>query len=235
MVVRYQFVRSDFTKSRIRILDFKKAGIHGIKTSWRISKSYSGWVMVKIISPSIQAKGAKAAFRVACKNQMPGKSLTIAQLKRKYRPIQFGPPKITTRNVKFKMSNKIPRRVEVVSDLTIKLIGINPYPGRINKKVTFTVIVKNISNLRAKYSKACKLGVKFSFNKKLGWGDAVEFGPYFFDIPKLASMESCSIEFSYKFNFSSLWKIVVEADGMNEVRELDESNNSGFRNFGIGY
>jgi len=68
--VRYQFVRSNGTNSRVYELQAPRAGVHQVSTNWRLRNSKRGWVRLKILSPN-RTRSDKAHFRLRCLPAMP--------------------------------------------------------------------------------------------------------------------------------------------------------------------
>src|ERR1700675_3061770 len=61
----YQWVRSDNAQAPVHTLRFSKPGPLPITFDWSLSKSYSGWVAFRVMSPN-QGETKKAVFRVNC-------------------------------------------------------------------------------------------------------------------------------------------------------------------------
>lgn len=62
--VRYQFVRSDGTMRPIATLHFDTAGTRDAGMTWSLSRNYSGWVSLKVLSPR-SVESSRAQFEVA--------------------------------------------------------------------------------------------------------------------------------------------------------------------------
>jgi hypothetical protein len=62
--VTYQWLRSDGSHTEHTLI-FNRAGTRGISTDWSLSKDYSGWMQLVILSPR-RMQTAKAAFSVNC-------------------------------------------------------------------------------------------------------------------------------------------------------------------------
>jgi hypothetical protein len=66
MEVTYQWLRSDGAHTE-HTLNFSKAQTHGVTTDWSLSKNYSGWMQLVIVSPK-RMQTTKANFKVQCGN-----------------------------------------------------------------------------------------------------------------------------------------------------------------------
>jgi len=64
--VQYQFIRSDGATSAIKEEIFDTAGWKDVSTSWTLNTDYSGWVLLRVISPQ-QKESEKAFFKITCK------------------------------------------------------------------------------------------------------------------------------------------------------------------------
>ena len=62
--VTYQWLRSDGSATD-HTVNFPRAGTRQIATDWAISKNYSGWMQLVIVSPR-RMQTAKAPFSVHC-------------------------------------------------------------------------------------------------------------------------------------------------------------------------
>src|SRR5438270_2536346 len=62
--VTYEWLRSDGARTE-HTLHFGKAQTQSISTDWSISKSYSGWMQLVILSPK-RLQTSKANFQINC-------------------------------------------------------------------------------------------------------------------------------------------------------------------------
>lgn len=63
--VQYQFVRSDGGTSSLTVLNCPQAGTYPVKTSWTLTQTYNGWIVLKIVSPEA-VESNKANFYLTC-------------------------------------------------------------------------------------------------------------------------------------------------------------------------
>lgn len=61
--VQYRFIRSDGAQGAATSLAFDAAGTQPVHTSWSLSREYSGWVAIRVLSPNA-LESNRAAFRV---------------------------------------------------------------------------------------------------------------------------------------------------------------------------
>lgn len=66
--VKYTFIRSDGALAPVNTLVFHKPGSKNVSTTWRIGRTYSGWIAIKVISP-YEVESNKANFRIFCEEQ----------------------------------------------------------------------------------------------------------------------------------------------------------------------
>ena len=66
--VQYRFERSDGASSAARDLTFENAGWKDVSMTWTIGKDYSGWVILKVISPQL-VESEKAHFKITCEKR----------------------------------------------------------------------------------------------------------------------------------------------------------------------
>jgi hypothetical protein len=66
--VQYHFIRSDGASSPAKEETFEKAGWKDVSMTWTIGKDYSGWVVLKVISPQ-PAESEKAHFKITCEER----------------------------------------------------------------------------------------------------------------------------------------------------------------------
>jgi len=64
--VVYKFVRSDGAISPEQTINFTAPRVQPISFDWELSKDYSGWVQLVILSPK-RLQTAKRAFQVRCR------------------------------------------------------------------------------------------------------------------------------------------------------------------------
>ncbi len=65
MNVTYVWIRSDHSSAPPRVLHFTRPGPLTINYDWSLSKSFSGWVGFKVLSPQ-HLESRHAAFSLAC-------------------------------------------------------------------------------------------------------------------------------------------------------------------------
>jgi hypothetical protein len=65
-VAQYQFVRSDKANAPVRTMKFAKPGPQIVTYDWMISKTFNGWVALKLVSP-MTAETHHVEFQVSCR------------------------------------------------------------------------------------------------------------------------------------------------------------------------
>jgi hypothetical protein len=65
-VAQYQFVRSDNSTAPVRTMKFAQAGLQIVTYDWMLSKPFSGWVALKLVSP-MTAETHHVEFQVSCR------------------------------------------------------------------------------------------------------------------------------------------------------------------------
>ncbi len=224
MTVKYYFKRSDGVTTRLTPLIFTVPGTKNVPFSWKLGKDGQACVQLIVKTASGEVKSLQKEFDVKCDRKVI-KKLTAAQIKKLYKPIQIGRARIIGPKAVLKQAEDILKVAPVVSDLVIKSINIQPDPGKTYEEITFSVIVKNVSNIRMEHSPSCYLKVVLSFNAGLFSPVNYVSDPYFYVIPEIGSMGERTIEFKLKLPCAIRWKIVAWADGKDTVKEFDENNN----------
>lgn len=63
--VQYKFVRSDGGMKPIQTINFFSAGSRAVADTWTLSKGYSGWEAIEVVSP-VKVKSGQASFTITC-------------------------------------------------------------------------------------------------------------------------------------------------------------------------
>ena len=63
--VQYKFVRSDGGIKPVQTINFFAAGSKAVADTWTLSKSYSGWEAIEVVSP-VKVKSGQANFTITC-------------------------------------------------------------------------------------------------------------------------------------------------------------------------
>ncbi|WP_457607892.1 hypothetical protein [Nitratifractor sp.] len=69
--IKYRFIRSDGAAGPIKTLHVDHAGTRLVHTYWTLNQSLSGWVRIKILSPSVHYS-PKAHFNLQCQTAQSG-------------------------------------------------------------------------------------------------------------------------------------------------------------------
>src|SRR5690242_6759124 len=63
---QYQWVRSDGANTALKTMNFSRPGPQPVTMDWMLTKSFNGWVALKLLSP-IVVETRKVEFQVSCR------------------------------------------------------------------------------------------------------------------------------------------------------------------------
>ncbi|MCK5222549.1 MAG: hypothetical protein KAR14_13270 [Candidatus Aminicenantes bacterium] len=231
VTVKYRFERSDGVRARFIQLALPK-GVKLLPFTWKLNKNGQYWVELVVISGGKEFRSGKKEFDVKC--DLTGRKKIIKR--DNIMPLkQIGQARIINLKPVVMQSDDTMTVIPKVSDLVVKSIQMQPIPGKVNKKVTFRIIVKNISNIRNEHSKACYLLMKFYHAGDPPYYSNYESKPYYYVIPAIASGSEVTIEVDFYFYKKYLWTLKAYADGKKTVHEINEDNNWRPKYFPIVY
>lgn len=220
VILKYQFLRSDGVKSRLITLNFTGRGSKTIPFNWEINKDYQGWVQLIVKLPKKEIKSNKFYFDVKCDKKRANTKP----------PIRIGEVRILNNSPALQITDYKLKSLKV-SDLIIKNIIIQPTAQVREKDVNFTIIVKNISNLREKQSPPCFLKFYFTYyHDQTQQHLLTEECP----LPSIPSGGEITLKYVYKFDAGNKWfRINILVDSKLQVKEINENNNFMFEKFYI--
>ena len=63
---QYQWVRSDGANTPVKSMHFSRPGPQPVTMDWMLTKSFNGWVALKLLSPMV-VETRKVEFQVSCR------------------------------------------------------------------------------------------------------------------------------------------------------------------------